>query len=224
MLPIYELIHAILEVYKWLVIVSMILSWLAAFGVVNTRNQAIYTIGKTLHALTEPALRPIRRLLPNFAGIDIAPLVLVIVIWFVQLEIEFALMLRPGNYLLPIYILVDFMLDLCKWLLIISAIVSWLVAFNVINMRNPIIHAIGRTLYALTDPMLRPIRRILPNLGGIDISPLIVILIIWFLQMELSRNVLPHILGLQAATGALFWGVLASAEQTRPQAPGQHAG
>jgi YggT family protein len=217
MQPFYELIYTVLEIYKWLVVVSMILSWLVAFNVVNMRGQAMYTVGKALYALTEPALRPIRRLLPNFQGIDISPLVLILLIWFVQMEVYFGLIYRPGNYLLPIYLLIDEILDICKWLLIVSAILSWLVAFNVINMRNQIVYSLGRTLYAITDPMLRPIRRVLPNLGGIDISPLIVILIIWFLQMEMSRNLLPYILGAQAAFAAGFLDMTAGAK-TDPQA------
>ena len=59
---------------------------------------------------------------------------------------------------------------------------SWLVAFNVVNARNPIVANIGDFLYRITEPVLRPIRGILPNLGGIDISPVILILLLLFLQ------------------------------------------
>ena len=63
--PIIEVLMLAINIYVWLVIASAILSWLVAFNVVNTRNQFIYTVGDFLHRITEPALRPIRRFLPN---------------------------------------------------------------------------------------------------------------------------------------------------------------
>lgn len=68
------------------------------------------------------------------------------------------------------------------WILIASAILSWLVAFNVINTRNRFVYVVGDFLYRLTDPALRPIRRVLPNLGGIDLSPVVLLLILFFLR------------------------------------------
>jgi YggT family protein len=65
--------------------------------------------------------------------------------------------------------------------LIAAAVLSWLVAFNVVNPRNQFVAMLGEFLYRITDPVLRPIRTRLPNLGGIDISPLIVVLIIMFI-------------------------------------------
>jgi YggT family protein len=78
--------------------------------------------------------------------------------------------------------LFDTVVTLYVYLLIASAILSWLVAFNVVNERNPIVAQIGDFLYRVTEPALRPIRRILPNLGGIDISPIILILGLFFLR------------------------------------------
>ncbi|QFU15167.1 YggT family protein [Microvirga thermotolerans] len=78
-------------------------------------------------------------------------------------------------------------LQLYTYLIIASAILSWLVAFNVVNTRNDVVRAIWNFLDAVTEPALRPIRRILPNLGGIDISPVILILLIIFLQNLLVR-------------------------------------
>ena len=68
------------------------------------------------------------------------------------------------------------------WVIIISAVFSWLIAFNVVNTRNRFVYAVIETLHRLTEPVLRPIRNALPNLGGIDISPVIVILGLIFLQ------------------------------------------
>jgi YggT family protein len=82
----------------------------------------------------------------------------------------------------PLLWLIDTIITLYIWILIASAILSWLVAFNVVNQRNPIVANIGEFLYRITEPALRPIRALLPNLGGIDISPVILILLLLFLQ------------------------------------------
>lgn len=79
-------------------------------------------------------------------------------------------------------ILIDMVLNLYMWLLIASAILSWLVAFNVINTRNRFIYAVGDFLYRITEPVLRPIRRVLPSFGGIDLSPVVLILLLIFLR------------------------------------------
>ncbi|MDX2027655.1 MAG: YggT family protein [Alphaproteobacteria bacterium] len=68
------------------------------------------------------------------------------------------------------------------WALVIGAVLSWLVAFNVINTHNRFVQAIGDFLYRITEPALRPIRRIIPIMGGLDLSPLVLIFIIMFLQ------------------------------------------
>ena len=80
-------------------------------------------------------------------------------------------------------------LDIYIWLLIGAAILSWLVAFNVVNSRNQVVNNIGGMLYRLTEPVFRPIRRLLPDLGGVEITPIIVLLIIFFLQRFLDSTV-----------------------------------
>ncbi|WP_245515441.1 YggT family protein [Rhizobium deserti] len=87
-------------------------------------------------------------------------------------------------------------LSLYVYILIASAIFSWLYAFNVINSRNAFVESIGRFLYNVTEPVLRPIRRIMPDLGGIDISPIILILLIYFIQMILANPIAPFLLSL----------------------------
>jgi len=91
--------------------------------------------------------------------------------------------------LYPIYHLIDTLLWLYIMVLIVSAILSWLVAFSVVNTRNRAVFLIGDFCFRLTEPALRPIRRVLPNLGGIDISPIILILL-----LQLLREYLPMIL------------------------------
>jgi YggT family protein len=78
--------------------------------------------------------------------------------------------------------LFDTVITLYVYILIASAVLSWLVAFNVVNDRNPIVAQVGDFLYRVTEPALRPIRRILPNLGGIDISPIILVLGLYFIR------------------------------------------
>ena len=78
--------------------------------------------------------------------------------------------------------LIDTILNLYMWLIIFQVILSWLIAFNVINTSNRFVYMVGDFLYRVTEPVMRPIRRILPNLGGIDLSPMVVILLIIFIR------------------------------------------
>ena len=84
MAPFLELIDIVITFYMWVVIIYVIVSWLVAFEIINTRNHFVRTIGDTLYRLTEPALRPIRRIMPNLGGVDLAPLVLILLLWFVR--------------------------------------------------------------------------------------------------------------------------------------------
>lgn len=86
---------------------------------------------------------------------------------------------------------IDFVLSIFTWLLIASAIFSWLYAFNVVNPRNQFVATIGNALYRVTEPVLAPIRRVMPDLGGIDISPIVVIVIIYFLRQLLWTSIAP---------------------------------
>jgi YggT family protein len=82
--PVVELIDFVLSFYMWAVIIYTVLSWLVSFEVVNTRNTFVRTVGDFLHRLIEPALRPIRRVLPNLGGVDLSPAVLILIVWFVR--------------------------------------------------------------------------------------------------------------------------------------------
>ena len=78
--------------------------------------------------------------------------------------------------------LIDTIIWLYVWLLIASAVLSWLIAFNVVNTPHPVVGMVANFLYQVTEPVLRPIRSILPNLGGIDISPVILIIVLFFIR------------------------------------------
>ena len=84
-------------------------------------------------------------------------------------------------------------LNLYVWILIASAVLSWLIAFNVVNTRNQFVSSVWDFLYRITEPALRPIRNMLPNLGGIDISPIILLLGIFFIQSVITRYIYPNV-------------------------------
>ena len=85
-------------------------------------------------------------------------------------------------------------LDLYIWLLIAAAVLSWLVAFNVVNSRNQFVAMVGDFLFRITEPVLRPIRNMLPSLGGIDVSPVVLILIIILIKDIIVRYIYPAVL------------------------------
>lgn len=87
---------------------------------------------------------------------------------------------------MPIFSLIDAILQLYTLVVFVMVIMSWLVSFNVINRHNKFVDAVWRTLIALTEPVLRPIRNMMPNLGGLDISPVVLLLGVFFLR-EMNR-------------------------------------
>ena len=92
-----------------------------------------------------------------------------------------------------LFLVIDLALTLYIYLLIAAAVLSWLIAFNVVNMRNQFVAMVADFLYRITEPALRPIRRFMPNLGGIDISPIFLILIIIFIQLVIRIYVIPNV-------------------------------
>ena len=84
---------------------------------------------------------------------------------------------------------ISYLLTIYVYIVIAMAILSWLIAFNVVNTRNPVVRMIAELLYRLTEPALRPIRNLLPNMGGIVISPIILFLIILFIQSVILPNI-----------------------------------
>jgi len=91
--------------------------------------------------------------------------------------------------------LIDTIISIYIWLLIGQAILSWLLAFGVINRYNRTVSVIGDFLYRVTEPLLRPIRSMLPNFGGLDISPVILILILVFIRVLINEDIAPYLLG-----------------------------
>ena len=93
--------------------------------------------------------------------------------------------------MLPVIRHVMTVLDIYKIVIIAGAVLSWLIAFGVVNIRNDFVRSIWNLFVALTEPFLRPIRNFLPNTGGIDISPIILLLVIMFIQWVIQDDVVP---------------------------------
>ncbi|MGH7124332.1 MAG: YggT family protein [Stellaceae bacterium] len=91
-----------------------------------------------------------------------------------------------GAFLAPIITLVVEILEIYKWIVIISVVTSWLLALGVLTTANHVVRGMLDVLYRLTEPVYRPFRRFIPNLGGLDLTPLIVLLILWLAQAELT--------------------------------------
>ncbi len=87
LIPFLQVILVALDIYKWIVIISVILTWLVSFNVVNPHNQVIRMIGGALHQMVEPVLRRIRRVVPLFGAVDVSPIILFLLIPFIQLVI-----------------------------------------------------------------------------------------------------------------------------------------
>ena len=93
----------------------------------------------------------------------------------------------------PLLEVIVILLNIYWWIVIIAVIMSWLIAFNVVNTRNQIVGMIADFLYRVTEPVFRPIRNLLPQLGGIDFSPLIVLLLIYLIERYITGYVYPYV-------------------------------
>lgn len=87
----------------------------------------------------------------------------------------------------------DLILGILTWLIIASAVMSWLFAFNVVNPSNQFVSTVGRALYQVTEPLMRPVRRVLPSVGGLDLSPIVVLVVIFFLRNLIRTSLIPAV-------------------------------
>ena len=95
--------------------------------------------------------------------------------------------------MIAIFYLVSQILKLYSYVVIANVVISWLIAFNVVNTQNRFVYSILELTYKLTEPILNKIRRFLPNLGSLDISPIILLLLIWFIEMCMKLYIAPII-------------------------------
>jgi YggT family protein len=93
--------------------------------------------------------------------------------------------------MIPVLNTIMYALNIYIWIMIAAAIYSWLFAFNVINSRNQFVNMLGRFLYNVTEPVLKPIRRFMPDLGGVDISPIVVFILIYLIQQLIVYYLYP---------------------------------
>jgi YggT family protein len=92
-----------------------------------------------------------------------------------------------------LFFLIDSVINIYIWLIIINAILSWLVAFNVLNTQNRFVFAVLNATHQLTDPVLSKIRKFIPNLGSIDISPVVLILLLFFIRNLFFELLAPNL-------------------------------
>ena len=92
-----------------------------------------------------------------------------------------------------LFLLIDSVINIYIWLIIINAILSWLVAFNVLNTQNRFVFAVLNATHQLTDPVLNKIRQFIPNLGSIDISPVVLILLLFFIRNLFFELLAPNL-------------------------------
>ena len=97
--------------------------------------------------------------------------------------------------MLALFRTIDFALEIYIWFIIASAIFSWLHAFNIVNSRNQFVASVGEFLFRVTEPALRPIRRFMSDLGGIDISPIVLFIIIYFIRQLMWTSIAPLFIG-----------------------------
>ena len=95
--------------------------------------------------------------------------------------------------MIAIFYLILQILKLYSYVVIANVLISWLIAFNVLNTHNRFVYSILELTYRLTDPILNKIRKFLPNLGSLDISPIILLLLIWFIEMCMKLYIAPMI-------------------------------
>lgn len=88
LIPVLQTLFVIIDLYVWVVLAGVVLSWLTAFGVLNTQNKAVYLIGDFIYRVTEPVLRPIRNILPDFGAVDLSPIALILALMFLQTFID----------------------------------------------------------------------------------------------------------------------------------------
>ena len=100
---------------------------------------------------------------------------------------------KGGEFMRAVLDIVIYALDLYKLVIVAGAVLSWLIAFGVVNIRNDFVRAVWNLFLALTEPFLRPIRNFLPNTGGIDISPIILLLAVMLLERIIIYYLYPYV-------------------------------
>ncbi len=164
-----------IDIMIWIIIAGVIMSWLVVLNVVNPANQYVGMVYNLINRATEPLLNPIRRFMPNLGGIDLSPLVLILILVF----IKYLLFANPGEAVLFLIITA---FNIVITIVIVCAVMTWMAAFGAINLNNHFVYMVFDSLSRICDPMLNPIRRLLPRVGGIDLSFVVLLLALFALR------------------------------------------
>lgn len=168
-------ISTVIDILIWIIIAGVIMSWLIVLNVVNLSNQYVGMVYGLISRVTDPLLNPIRRVMPNLGGIDLSPLILILLLIF----IKYLLFANPGQAVL---FLVITAFNVVITIVIICAVLTWMAAFGAINMNNRFVYMIFDAVTRICDPMLNPIRGVVPRVGGIDLSFIVLVLILFLLR------------------------------------------
>ena len=170
-----DFLATVIEILIWVIIAGAIMSWLIVFNVVNLANPYVRMIYDFISRITDPLLNPIRRILPNMGGIDISPIVLILLLLFIRN----ALVFNAGP---AIVLLVLTALSVMITIVVIGAVLTWMVALGAINMNNKFVSMIHDAITRLCDSLLNPIRSVVPRVGGLDMSFVVLIVVLFVIR------------------------------------------
>jgi len=171
------LVNVIFGLYIFMLLLRLIFQILRA-DFYNPMSQAIVKI-------TNPPLLPLRRIIPGLWGIDLASVVLIIILQAVEIWLLLALKGIPVTIPLLLQVTIGYLLKSVIWIFLgaifIRIILSWIAPAG--GMRNPVVGLV----YSVSEPIMRPARRILPPMAGLDLSPMLVVIVLYILLMAISR-------------------------------------
>lgn len=177
-----------LELYGFAIIAWLILTTLAAFNIVNRQQRAVMLATYYLNRVCGPAIRRVRRHMPDTGQLDLSPIVLLLLINFAQ---DTVVLLAMGkNPMIALVALGMALLQFIIYLLIAQMVLSLLITFGIVNRFQPVVSALGFALERLCGPLLAPVQRVLPPIGGIDLAPLLFIALLGVVQDALMRLML----------------------------------
>ncbi|MBN1574287.1 MAG: YggT family protein [Deltaproteobacteria bacterium] len=176
-----HIINIVIIVYIWIIIIRALISWVNP----NPFNPVV----KFLRDITDPVLVPARRLFPAGGMIDLSPIIVILILLFLKIMIVQTLLYISGTtqgveglvilgiFVYAVAMMLNMIINVIIFIVVVRAILSWISP----DPRNPIVFSI----YVLSEPFLRPVKRIIPSVGTIDLSPLVVILIMVLLKIVL---------------------------------------
>lgn len=185
MAAVFNALYLALGVYAMCVIAWMILTTLAAFNMVNRQNRAVMLATYYLNRICGPATRRLRPRLPDTGQIDLAPLALLLLIGFAQSVL--AVLATGHNPLIAVVLFAAQLLELIVYALIAQMVISLLINFNIVNRYQPFVAALDYFFSRVCDPLLAPVRRMLPPAGVIDFSGLLFIIVLGLLKDALVQ-------------------------------------